>query len=137
MDLDVKLKPVTRSDIRFLYNQLKERDPTINISHKKMPSYTEHSKFVLSKPYSKWYIVFYKNKKIGNVYLTKMNEIGIFILKSIKIKGIGTIILEKLLKMNPRTQYLANVNPENKKSSAFFKKNGFKLIQHTYELTLN
>ena len=137
MDLDVKLKPVTRSDIRFLYNQLKERDPTINISHKKMPGYTEHSKFVLSKPYSKWYIVFYKNKKIGNVYLTKMNEIGIFILKSIKIKGIGTIILEKLLKMNPRTQYLANVNPGNKKSSAFFKKNGFKLIQHTYELTLN
>ena len=50
MDLDVKLKPVKRSDIRFLYNQLKERDPTINISHKKMPSYTEHSKFVLSKP---------------------------------------------------------------------------------------
>ena len=137
MDLDVKLKPVTRSDIRFLYNQLKERDPTINISHKKMPSYTKHSKFVLSRPYSKWYIVFYKNKKIGNVYLTKMNEIGIFILKSIKIKGIGTIILEKLLKMNPRTRYLANVNPQNKKSSAFFKKNGFKLIQHTYELTLN
>ena len=66
-----------------------------------------------------------------------MNEIGIFILKSIKIKGIGTIILEKLLKMNPRTRYLANVNPQNKKSSAFFKKNGFKLIQHTYELTLN
>ena len=137
MGLDVKLKPVTRSDIRFLYNQLKERDPTINISHKKMPSYTEHSKFVLSKPYSKWYIVFYKNKKIGNVYLTKMNEIGIFILKSIKIKGIGTIILEKLLKMNPRTQYLANVNPGNKKSSAFFKKNGFKLIQYTYELEIN
>ena len=129
MDLDVKLKPVTRSDIRFLYNQLKERDPTINISHKKIPSYTEHSKFVLSRPYSKWYIVFYKN--------TKMNEIGIFILKSIKIKGIGTIILEKLLKMNPRTRYLANVNPRNTKSSSFFKKNGFKLIQHTYELTLN
>ena len=36
MDLDVKLKPVKRSDIRFLYNQLKERDPTINISHKKI-----------------------------------------------------------------------------------------------------
>ena len=50
MDLDVKLKPVKRSDIRFLYNQLKERDPTINISHKKIPNYTEHSKFVLSKP---------------------------------------------------------------------------------------
>ena len=31
----------------------------------------------------------------------------------------------------------ANVNPKNKKSLDFFKKNGFKLIQYTYELTLD
>jgi len=69
--LFIKLKLVNKSDIRFLYNQLKERDPMINISHKKMPTYAEHSQFVLSKPYSKWYIIIYKNKKIGNTYLTK------------------------------------------------------------------
>ena len=58
MDLDVKLKPVKRSDIRFLYNQLKERDSTINISHKKIPSYAEHSKFVLSRPYyTEWAVL--------------------------------------------------------------------------------
>ena len=135
MDIsDVELKPVTKSDIKFLYTQLKERDSKINISHKKMPSYTQHTKFVLSKPYSKWYIIFYNNKKIGNAYLSKLNEIGIFILKSFKIKGIGNIVLKKLLKMNPRSRYLANVNPKNTKSSDFFKRNGFKLIQHTYEL---
>ena len=134
-DLCINLRSINKSDIRFLYNQLKERDPKINISHKKMPTYVEHSKFVLSKPYSKWYIIFLRNKKIGNVYLTKTNEIGIFILKSIKIKGVGKIVLEEIIKMNPRSRYLANVSPKNDKSSNFFKKNGFKLIQYTYELT--
>ena len=133
--LSINLIPVDKSDIKFLYNQLKERDPKINISHKKMPTYAEHSQFVLSKPYSKWYIIIYKNKKIGNTYLTKTNEIGIFILKSTKINGIGRIVLEEIMKMNPRSRYLANVNPKNDKSSNFFKKNGFKLIQYTYELT--
>ena len=138
MDIqDLELKNVTKADVRFLYNQLKERDPKINISHKKMPSYSEHTKFVLSKPYSKWYIIYYKNRKVGNVYLSKMNEIGIFILKTIKVKGLGSLVLEQVLKKNPKTRYLANVNPNNIKSAEFFKKNGFKLIQHTYELTFD
>ena len=133
--LSIKLKLVNKSDIRFLYNQLKERDSTVNISHKKMPTYLEHSKFILSNTYSKWYIIMNKNKKIGNVYLTKTNEIGIFILKSNENKGIGKKVLEKIMEMNPRSRYLANVNPKNKKSLNFFKKNGFKLIQYTFELT--
>ena len=134
---ELELKSVTKTDVRFLYTQLKERDPKINISHKKMPSYSEHTKFVLSKPYSKWYIIYYKNRKVGNVYLSKMNEIGIFILKTIKVKGLGSLVLEQVLKKNPKTRYLANVNPKNVKSAEFFKKNGFKLIQHTYELTFD
>ena len=134
---ELELKSVTKTDVRFLYTQLKERDSKINISHKKMPSYSEHTKFVLSKPYSKWYIIYYKNRKVGNVYLSKMNEIGIFILKTIKVKGLGSLVLEQVLKKNPKTRYLANVNPKNVKSAEFFKKNGFKLIQHTYELTFD
>ena len=136
-NLSINLKPVDKTDIRFLYNQLKERDSKINISHKKMPKFADHSEFVLSKPYSKWYIIIHKNKKIGNTYLTKTNEIGIFILKSIKIKGIGKTVLEQMMKKNPKTRYLANVSPKNSKSSNFFKKNGFKLIQYTYEFTLD
>ena len=138
MDMkDLELKSVTKTDVRFLYNQLKERDSKINISHKRMPSYSEHTKFVLSKPYSKWYIIYYKNRKVGNVYLSKMNEIGIFILNTIKVKGLGSLVLEQVLKKNPKRRYLANVNPKNVKSAEFFKKNGFKLIQHTYELTID
>ena len=37
------------------------------------------------------------------------------------------------MKKNPRKRFLANVSPKNKKSMEFFKKNGFKLIQYTFE----
>jgi len=130
----ISLRPIEKSDLRFLYNHLKERDSRANISHKRMPTYTEHVKFVTSKPYSKWYIVMYGSKKIGSIYLTKMNEIGIFIKKNFQDGGVGQRTLELLMKKNPRTRFLANVSPKNKKSTEFFKRNGFKLIQHTYEL---
>ena len=131
---DIKLKPVDKSDFRFLYQHLKERNPSANISHKKMPTYAEHVKFVMSRPYSKWYIIILKNKKVGTIYLTKQNEIGIFIKNKMQDKQIGHRTLELLMEKNPRKRYLANVSPKNKKSIHFFTHNGFKLIQYTYEL---
>lgn len=130
----IKLKPVKKSDCLFLYDLLKERDPKANISHKKMPSYTQHVKFVMSKPYSKWYVINFLNTDVGSIYLTKDNEIGIFVKKDFHGKGIATSSLNLLMKMNPRSRYLANVNPKNKKSMEFFKKQNFHLLQHTYEL---
>ena len=132
--LDIKLKPVAKSDHRFLYQHLKERNPSANISHKKMPTYVEHVRFVMSRPYSKWYIIIHKNKKVGTIYLTKQNEIGIFIKNKMQDKRIGQRTLELLMEKNPRKRYLANVSPKNKKSTQFFKKNKFVLIQHTYVL---
>ena len=114
---------------------LKERDPKVNISHKKMPSYSEHVKFVMSEPYSKWYIIKFSRKKIGSIYLTSQNEIGIFLKRETQRKGLGKLALASLMRKNPRKRYLANVNPSNKKSNRFFQNSGFKLIQHTYELT--
>lgn len=128
------LRPVRKSDSLFLYELLKERDPRANISHKRMPSFNQHVKFVLSKPYSKWYVIIESGKEVGSVYLTKNNEIGIFIKKDMQDRGFGFKALSLLMKMNPKERYLANVNPKNKKSIQFFKNNGFKLIQHTYEL---
>jgi len=132
--LDIKLKSIAKSDHRFLYQHLKERNPSANISHKKMPTYVEHVRFVMSRPYSKWYIIIHRNKKIGTIYLTKQNEIGIFIKNKVQGKLIGQRVLKLLMEKNPRKRYLANVSPKNKKSIAFFKKNGFKLIQYTFEL---
>ena len=130
----IKLRSVKKSDCPFLYDVLNERDPRVNISHKKMPSFAQHVKFVLSKPYSKWYVIVESEQDIGSIYLTKDNEIGIFIKKDDQGRGIGVKALKLLMEKNPRSRYLANINPKNKKSVQFFKNNGFNLIQHTYEL---
>ena len=130
----VKLKIVSKSDYRFLYDLLMERDTRVNISHKKMPTYNQHVSFVSAKPYSKWYVILYGVNKAGSIYLTSQNEIGIFIKKSFQNKQIGNIALHKLIQKNPKKRYLANINPKNKKSIHFFKRNGFKLIQQTFEL---
>ena len=133
----ISLRVVNSSDHRFLFNLLKERDSRANISHKKMPTYSEHVKFVKSRPYSKWYIIEKSNKKLGSIYLSKNNEIGIFLKKAYHGKNFASHALNLIIEKNPRDRYLANVNPKNVKSVNFFKKNNFKLIQHTYELELD
>ena len=129
----ISLKSVTNSDAKFLFDLLKERDPRANISHRKMPTYSQHTKFIKSKPYSKWYIILKSKQKIGSIYLSKNDEIGIFLSKKFQGKNVGNFALNELMKKNTRKRFLANVNPKNKKSIAFFKNNNFKLIQYTFE----
>jgi len=134
MKYNLKLKEVDEKDVQFLYNLLEERKPVTYISHKKMPTYEEHVNFVKSSPYSKWYIIEVDGERSGSIYLTKQNEIGIFLNEGLQEKGIGSNALNVLIGKNPDLRYLANINPENKKSIKFFKKLGFTLIQYTYEL---
>ena len=124
------------NDSKFLYDLLVQRDPKafISHSHEKMPTYEQHVKFVKSKPYQKWYIIKFQNEKVGSISLSKQNEIGIWLMKDTVGKGIGTMALKLFLKLVPRSKYIANISPKNLESMKFFKKNGFKLIQHTYEL---
>jgi len=130
----INLKLVNKTDYEFLYDLLKDRDSNVNISHKRMPSFKEHIKFIKSKPYSKWYIIKDNNEKVGSIYLSKQNEIGLFLKNNVQGKNIGTEALKLLIMKNPKKRILANINPKNKKSIKFFKKNGFKLIQFTFEL---
>jgi RimJ/RimL family protein N-acetyltransferase len=129
----IGLKSVTNFDVKFLFDLLKERDHRVNISHRKMPTYSQHTKFIKSKPYSKWYIILKSKQKIGSIYLSKNDEIGIFLSKKFQGKNVGNFVLNELMKKNPRKRFLANVNPKNKKSISFFKNNNFKLIQYTFE----
>ena len=124
---------MTKNDIEFLYQLLKERGSKVNISHKKMPSYAQHRKFVLSKPYKKWYVIVCDNSKIGSIYLTDINEIGLHLKKEHNKDFIKKKVLSKLYKIDSKKRYFVNLNPKNKKSIKFFKSQGFSLIQHTYE----
>jgi RimJ/RimL family protein N-acetyltransferase len=130
---NIELKQIDESDHDFLYKLLENRNPNSNISHRVMPNYDEHVKFVLSNPYSAWYVILVNGEKSGSVYLSKQDEIGIFLINNMKGKGIGRSALELLMKKNPRKRYLANISPKNNKSIKFFEKNNFNLIQYTYE----
>lgn len=133
MVLDVTLKQANENDYDFLFNLLKERDPKANISHKQMPSYDEHVKFISSNPYTVWYIVYFEGKKVGSIYLSKQDEIGIFLKRDYMGKKVGSQAIKILMKQNPRKRFLANIGPKNEESLEFFKKHKFQLIQYTYE----
>ena len=130
----MKLKLVTENDAPFLYDLLKARDSLANISHKKVPSYNEHVNFILSNPYTIWYIIEYEGKKIGSVYLSKHDEIGISLVDNSLYNKIGKSIIKLLIKNNPRKHYLAKVSPRNKKLQNFFVNNDFTGLEYTYEI---
>ena len=131
---NMKLKLVTENDALFLHDLLKARDSLVNISHKKVPSYSEHVNFILSNPYTAWYIIEYEEEKIGSAYLSKQDEIGIFLTDDSLYDKIGKSVINLLIKNNPRKRYLANVSPQNKKLQNFFVNNGFTGLEYTYEM---
>ena len=130
---NLTLREVGKIDYEFLFKLLQDRKPNVSISHKKMSTYSQHIEFIESKPYEKWYIVLLDEKNIGSTYLSKNDEIGISLIEEMQGKGMGRRILELIIEKNPRNRYLANINPNNSRSVRFFEKNGFKLIQHTFE----
>lgn len=79
----------------------------------------------MSKPYSRWYVIEYENRKVGSIYLTHLNEIGIFVQEKMQGQHIGRDAIRLIIKKNARKKYLANISPENNRSIHFFKKNGF------------
>ena len=135
METTIILKEVRKSDCLFLYELLTARKPNVNISHKKLPTYVKHVKFVMSKPYSKWYIIYRATEKIGSVYITKQDEIGIHFKEKNITNKIRSKVLKMIIKKNPRDRYLININSSNTKMKKFLKNEGFELIQHTYEIS--
>lgn len=139
------MEDLNESDIQFLYEMLKERTnlPNINISHKKLPTYEEHKKFIESQPWQECWILFYNGGRIGYCYLTKSapnylgNEIGIYITKNMQKQGHGTFYLQKFLdhiKKFYKPPFYVNTHPNNIIMQKFIKKIGFKQLQLTWRL---
>jgi len=136
MEKRTELQPIKKSDYLFLYEMLKERKPEENISHKKIPTMKQHVSFVLSKPYSKWYTIQHKKEKVGTIYLSKQNEIGIHIKNNYKNLGIEKDAVKIIMKKNPRKKYFANISIKNKKLMKFFESQKFSKLQVTYEINM-
>ena len=119
----------------ILYDLLSERTPEQSISHKELPDYPEHVEFVESLPYKTWCFIHSskENDYVGTVYLTRQNEIGVFIFKKYQGNGYGPVAVKELMDAN-EGPFLANVNPQNTASARMFEWLGFKHIQDTFQL---
>jgi RimJ/RimL family protein N-acetyltransferase len=130
-----------------LYEILQERsgDDTVNISHRELPTFSEHRDFVLNHPYAAWYLIeepeLAGGYAVGSIYLTKPprpsvagNEIGIFIRENYRGRGIGKKAIAALMEIHGPGRYLANVNPANVRSIGLFEGMGFVHCQNTYAL---
>ena len=131
------LKPVTIDDAKFLFDLLKQREGIVNISHKSLPTWEEHVEFIKNNTYQSWDIIWVDNVRIGNIYLTDRDEIGIFLDRKYQSNGYGSIAINEFMKKNGKKRYLANINPTNYKSIQFFGKHGFIHIQNTYHKKTN
>lgn len=130
----------TEHDLHLLYQLLLERDETINISHRQMPSFEEHRRFVESKPYRLWKIVLHKETPVGAIYLSHQCEIGSFLLKAHHNQGLGTEMISQFLELvRPFAKRVyANINPRNDRSiHVYCDKLGFSHLQNTYTKTLD
>lgn len=119
---------------KILYELLKTRTPEDNISHKVMPTFSAHKRFVYSAPYEAWFLIQVDKEYVGSIYLTYQSEIGVFTFpqyESYRMPAVAEFMAGQPL----GKPIHANVNPANKKKIAMLKKLGFKLIQHTYEKT--
>lgn len=139
----------TRNAVDVLYQLLAERTPQQAISHKVMPTHEEHRQFVMSAPYLSWMLLQIELHDIidptarqnlrgdsyaGALYVSKREDLGIFIFKRWRRHGFGRHALEWARATFRDRQLYANINPENAASIAFFERHGASHIQNTYRL---
>ena len=138
--MDIKLIKVNNHidhHIRILYILLSKR--IYNISHFKLPNYSEHKKFVINAPYRIWYLIKKNKEFIGSVYITNENVISINGAK-IDIDDYEKILKKVLSNHDPlkpiksvrNANFLINVNPSNKLLIEFMKKKGMEHIQSSF-----
>ena len=118
----------------ILYRLLEEREPHVNISHRGMPTWKNHVRFIAGHPYSAWYLVRSGQDYVGAIYLTALGEIGIGVLAQWRGHGFGRAAIRALMRKHPRSRFLANINPGNATSIRMFSEMDFRIIQQTYEL---
>ena len=124
-----------KDSVQVLYDLMKERTSCVNISHRRLPTLKQHSIFVKLKPYKAWYLILSDGQVVGGIYLSKTDEIGIFLFKKYRDKGVGKKAVRLLIKKRANVRrFLANINPRNEPSIRFFAGMKFKHIQNTYEL---
>lgn len=147
--LEISLIRVSKEDISFLYELLKERltyPKNLNyIATEEFPSFEAHTKliedFIENKPETNWFAFYIihikeenKTKKVGSVVIRKSGEWGYHILQKYWGRKIAQITYKKLIEIHPEKRLWGTVKVENKKAIHLLdKKYGFKLKYLIYE----
>ena len=131
---------------RVLYALLSDRPQESRISHRTMPDYAAHEAFVRSRPYRLWWLIRVDGGFVGDIHVTHLNEIGVFIFSAFRGNGYGAQAVKLFMarhrplpaiKAKRIGSWLANIAPENDDGASFFKKLGFKKVQETWRLHQN
>lgn len=119
--MGVIFEPVSHEErhICTLYELLSKRNH--NISHQTLPSYEQHSIFVRSHPYRKWFLVKISDVYVGSFYITFENTVGINLLDDFIPEALPLVIHEIHLKFKPLPEiksvrsrsFSVNVAPTN------------------------
>ena len=135
-----------QEQIELLFNFLKTRK--YNISHEKMPSFSEHCEFVNSHPYRGWWLVnagIEKNIALGSVYINYDNSVGIN-LDFDKIGFSSDYFIMRLKEtMKPLEEkksqiykdYFFNVSPSNSDFINWLEESGYRESQRSFILKEN
>ncbi len=134
-----KISP-TEAQVKTLYELLSDRHH--KISHAAMPSFDDHSDFVLKNPYRFWFLIKLNGAYVGNFYVTDENMIGINIadnaiaacLNPIFDKIAADIPPQPAIKSVRAGRFCINVPPSNTRLIAALEAAHFPLVQTTFGL---
>lgn len=119
---------------KILYDLLAERTPEQSISHKKMPTWEQHIRFIHSNPYERFFLIEENVGIVGSIYLTRLGEIGVAVFEKYRGRGFGKAAVLDLMSRYPNRRLLANVAPNNDVSAAMWESLGGRVVQKTYEI---
>ncbi len=109
-NFDISFDIITGSDeqIEVLYDQLKNRE--YDISHKFLPRFQDHIKFVKSHPYLHWVMILKDGSPIGNFYIQEDNSVGLNITEP-SLSLISEVLAYICENFSPRNEVKSKVPP--------------------------
>lgn len=138
----ISVKKARLEDIKFLFETFNKSVIEKFTKTKRKVSYADHKVWFLKCINSKSiiiYILYFNNHKVGyiriNIFRLESCFVSIYLKKQIRLKNLGSIYLNRVLKasknkFNIKSAY-AEVKKKNELSKFFFLKNEFKLIKYS------
>ena len=139
MEINFEKVMGTSEQVHNLFGLLRERQ--FNISHFVLPSFLEHTEFVINHPYRAWYLVKEADLVVGSIYITDHNTIGLYLKNTKKaiVQGCLSFVLQNYFPLPPirsiRAQnFSVNVPVDHFELNNIMKDLEWKAVQITHSL---